>query len=167
MTQYERPDADTDIGDWLNSEDDTEGLFDFVNELDDDTYIYVEEYGSGSNITFRLSDVDTPDSGTRTVTVRADDNGDGQGNINITVALLEGGSSIATASFSGIADSPTNYSFNITSSISDYSNLSILITAQDMQGMGTTAHIYNIFFAVPDAAAAEAANHSAFLLFLD
>ena len=49
MTQYARPDADTDIGDWLNSEEVDEDLFDEVNEAstDDSDYISVTS-GGGS-----------------------------------------------------------------------------------------------------------------------
>jgi len=167
MTQYARPDSDIANELWEDSESNYEDWFTMVNDDDDDTYISLSaEYGTDEEIIFGLSDVDTPDSGTRTITVRAsDDSGMSAG--SITVTLLEGGSSVQSVYPLSMAGTPTNTSFNITGSISDYSDLSISITGTDLTGMGVNINVYNVFFSVPDAAAAEAEDNSAFLLFVD
>jgi hypothetical protein len=166
MTQYARPDADTSVGSWDNSEEDATDLFDYVNESDDDTYAYVEGYGGADTIVFGLSDVDAPDSGTRTVTVRASEDS-GFGGISLVVTLKEGSNSKGTETFETGFGSIADLSFNITSSISSYSNLNLTIAATDMMGMGTVTKIYNAYLSVPDAAAAEATTSPAFLLFVD
>ena len=137
MTQYARPDADTDIGDWLNSEEVDEDLFDEVNEAstDDNDYIHVSD--GGGTIVFALSDVDEPDSGTRTVVVRASEDS-GMNAVTLTVTLKEGSTSKGSQRFSSGFGSTANLSFNITSSISDYSDLNLTISASDMSGMDTT-----------------------------
>ena len=77
MVQYARPDADTSVGDWQNSDYDQDDLFTFIDEAvtDDDDYIYVEDMdGSPMPITLSLSSVTDPASGSgHSVVVRADD----------------------------------------------------------------------------------------------
>ncbi len=165
MTQYARPDADTDIGDWLNSDETDEDLFDMVNESSTDDSDYISVGGGGSTIVFALSDVDEPDSGTRTVVVRAYEDS-GFNSVALTVTLKEGSTSKGSQSFSSGFSSAANLSFNITSSISDYSDLNLTISATDMSGMATTT-VYQAYFSVPDAASAEADTSEAFLLFVD
>jgi hypothetical protein len=166
MTQYARPDADTSVGSWDNSEEDATDLFDYVNESDDNTYIYVEGYGGADTIVFSLGEVDAPDSGTRTVTVRASEGG-GMDGVSLAVTLKEGSTSKGSATFDEAFGSIADLSFNITSSISDYSNLNLTIAATDTMGMGTVTKIYNAYLSIPDAAAAEATTSPAFLLFVD
>ena len=166
MTQYARPDADTSAGNWAaSSGSDRYAMIDEAS-ADDNDYISVGSMGSAETIVLRLSDVDTPDSGTRTVVVRAYEDS-GFNSVALTVTLKEGSTSKGSQGFSSGFDSVANLSFNITSSISDYSNLNLTISATDPMGMGT-AYVYQAYFSVPDAAAEEEDTTSpAFLLFVD
>jgi hypothetical protein len=168
MTQYARPDADTSVGNWAASSGSSRYAMIDESSTDDSDYISVENYGSVDTITVGLSDVDTPDSGTRTVVVRAALVGGmmGGGQITLTVTLEEGSTSKGSQETS-LSSSATNLSFNITSSISDYSNLSLKIEAIDVMSAGTTAKVYQAYFSVPDAASEDAATSEAFLLFVD
>ena len=170
MTQYARPDADTSVGNWAASSGSSRYAMIDESSTDDSDYISVDSYtGLEETITVGLSDVDTPDSGTRTVVVRAALQSGGMmggGQITLTVTLEEGGTSKGSQTTS-ITSSATNLSFNITSSISDYSNLSLKIEAVDAYSAGTTAKVYQAYFSVPDAAAEDAATSEAFLLFVD
>jgi len=129
MTQYARPDSNISVGNWQpSSGPDCYAMID-ESSTDDNDYISVTSYGSYETIVVGLSDVDTPDSGTRTVVVRArKEAGMGGGGIDLTVTLKEGGTSKGSQTTS-LSTSYTNISFNITSSISDYSDLRLEIVA--------------------------------------
>ena len=165
MTQYARPDADTSVASWATSSG--SDRYEMIDEAsaDDNDYISVTSYGSAEIIVLGLSDVDTPDSGTRTVVVRAYEDS-GMSSVQLDITLKEGSTSKGSQSFSSGFSSAANLSFNITSSISDYSNLNLTISATDPMGMGA-AYVYQAYFSVPDAASAEADTSEAFLLFVD
>mgnify|MGYP001279030617 CR=1 FL=1 len=167
MTQYARPDADTSVGSWAASSGSSRYAMIDESSTNDSDYISVTSYGSAETIVLGLSDVSAPDSGTRTVVIRASEDSGFDG-VYLAVTLKEGSTSKGTQTFSTGFGSTTNLSFNITSSISDYSNLNLTIAATDSMGMGATAKVYQAYLSVPDAAAAEEADASpAFLLFVD
>jgi hypothetical protein len=126
----------------------------------------VQDQGAGAEaFTVELSEPSTPDTGTRTVTVFASD--DTGMYVTLTITLKEGGVSKGSASFtvdSGDPTDPTECSFNITSSISDYSDLTLTFSAEDGMGMGATTKIFDAYFAVPNAAAAEITDTRSFSL---
>jgi len=166
MTQYARPDADTSVGNWAASSGSSRYAMIDESSTNDSDYISVSGMGGAETIVLGLSDVDAPDSGTRTVVVRASEDS-GFNSVELVVTLKEGSTSKGSQSFTSGFDSAANLSFNITSSISDYSNLNLTIAATDAMGMGATTKIYQAYFSVPDAAAEEVTTSPAFLLFVD
>ena len=166
MTQYARPDADTSVGNWAASSGSSRYAMIDESSTNDSDYISVSGMGSAETIVLGLSDVDTPDSGTRTVVVRASEDS-GFDAVTLVITLKEGSTSKGSQSYDTGFSSTANLSFNITSSISDYSNLNLTIAATDNMGMGSTTKIYQAYFSVPDGAAEEATTSPAFLLFVD
>jgi hypothetical protein len=129
-------------------------------------WVEVQDQGTGAEaFTVELSEPSTPDTGTRTVTVFASD--DTGMYITLTITLKEGGVSKGSDSFDSLsADDadPTECSFNVTSSISDYSDLTLTFSSDDGMSMGTSTKIFDAYFAVPDAAAAEITDTQSFSL---
>ena len=165
MVQYARPDADTDVGDWQNSDYDQDDLFSFINEAaidgstgtyDDDDYIYVEDSGSGSECTISLGSVTDPVSGSgHSVVVRAADVGGG-GTITLNVNLKDGGTSIKNENFTP-GGTPGNHTMTLSTaqanniSGSGYGNLSLVLTSTDGMSMGMECAVYFAYFTCPEA----------------
>ena len=156
MTRYAVPDNDASPGDWAPSTG--SDLFEMINEapaaVDGDYISVTDDMAGAKEVTFRLTDVPTPDTGTRTVLVRASEDG-GMDSITLTVTLKEGGVSKGSQAFSSGFGSVADLTFNITSSISDYSDLTLVISSEDGMG-GTSTTIYQAHFLVPEPAAATA-----------
>ena len=159
MTQYARPNNDpSQTTNWTPSTgSDLWAMIDessggnFLGEWDTVT----DQDGSAEEFTVELSSVNTPDTGTRTVTVYATEDSMAD-TVDLTITLKEGGVEKGTASFSSLGNDdtdPTECSFNVTSSISDYSALTLTFAATDTMGMGTSTKVFDAYLATPDAPA--------------
>lgn len=156
MTQYARPNNDpSQSTNWTPKTG--SDLYAMIDESSGPNllgeYDEVEDQdGSAEVFTIELSEVNTPDTGTRTVTVYATESSTEQ-QIELTITLKEGGVSVGADTFTTLTDdeaNPTECSFNVTSSISDYSDLTLTISATDTMGMGTATKVFDAYFATPD-----------------
>jgi hypothetical protein len=124
---------------------------------DDSDYISVEDEGMGSAypITFSLSSVTDPSSGSsHSVVVRAHA-ADTMGEVTLTVHLKDGSTSIKSEDFE-VQDSAANHTMSLNATqannISGYNNLTLILTAEDSSMGGLVTNVYQAYFACPDAA---------------
>lgn len=177
MTQYARPDTDTSDGSWLNNAGSNTNLYSYVDEtsVNDSDYIHsIDGMASADTVELGLSSVTDPENAANhTVFYRAKmAEGMMGGGPDLTVALFQGGSQIATKTDSGLTTSFSDDNLNLSTSeannITDYGDLRIKFTRGAGSGAGgETATVSWCFFSCDDASAAEAATSEAFLLFVD
>jgi len=176
MAQTARPDADVSQGDWTDDEDNSDPLYQQINETSsiDDNYIKVnDEEGMGEELSCEvgLGDVTDPDgaSGTYKFVVRSL-NDSGMGGETIDAQLKQGSNVRATLNMN-VNGSFTNYTHSLSSSeisaCGTFANLSIKLIAQDLAGAGGEFQVSSVYFECPDAPAASATTSPAFLLFIE
>jgi len=155
MVQYARPDADTSVGNWTaSSGTDRYAMIDEAS-TDDSDYIQVTDSGGGAEaITVSLSGVTDPSSGAdHSVVVRYGEDS-GMDAVTLNVNLKDSSTSIKNQNFSGSSTTNHTMTLNATqaNNISGYGNLTLVLTATDGGGIGSTSKIYQAYFACPDAA---------------
>ena len=158
MVQYARPDADTSVGNWTASSGSNRYAMIDEASTDDSDYIEVtDSFGGAEAITLSLSSVTDPSSGSsHSVVVRSSEDG-GMSSITLNVNLKDGGSSIKNEDFYP-GGSTVNHTMTLSTAQANnisgggYGNLTLILTATDGAGMGTTTKIYQAYFACPDAA---------------
>ena len=155
MVQYARPDADTSVGNWTaSSGTDRYAMIDEAS-TDDSDYIQVTDSGGGGEaITLSLSAVTDPSSASsHSVVVRFSDDS-GMDAVTLNINLKDGGTSIKNEGFTGSSTANHTMTLNATqaNNISGYGNLTLVLTATDGGGIGSTSKIYQAYFACPDAA---------------
>ena len=137
-TSYLYPDADSSIGNWTDQAGGTTDIYQAIDETEasDTDYVKSESNPSSSAFKVRLSNPGTaPDSsGRHEIAYRYRKNSNGNQQINLTVKLVEGASTvIATWSHTDIGTTVTaaqqNLSTGEVSSISDYDDLFLEFTA--------------------------------------
>jgi len=181
MTQYARPDAhhSNGVGNWDNGMMDASNLHLLIDEASaDDNTTYIESSAdmdtSPDTAEFTLGDVDDPESAAdhKLVYKAKGSAGFGFGSApNMTVALYQGGTAIASATNTGLSGSYATTTITLSSSeanaISDYAALSVRVTRENA-GMGDSVAVTQVYFECPDAAEEEeAATSPAFLLFME
>jgi len=162
MAQFARPDADTSVGNWSASSGTNRYAMIDESSTDDSDYISVtDNFGSSEAITFSLSSVTDPASGsTHSVVVRASEDM-GMGAVTLNVNLKDGGTSIKNQDFNP-GSSAGNHTMTLSTaqanniSSSGYGDLTLVLTATDGSGMGTTTTVYQAYFTCPDASASTA-----------
>ena len=176
MVQYAYPDDDPTPGNWSASSgsdrhlmiDDAYGT---AQATADNTYITVtDNWGGAEAITLSLSSVDDPESASdHSVVVLWSEDSGGMESVTLNVHLKDGSTSIKNENFtsSSIGNSTMTLNSSQANSISGYNNLTLILTATDGMGMGTSTYVYQAYFACPDAEEAEVTANPAFLLFLD
>lgn len=162
MTQYARPDADRTDGSWLNSSSNNTNLYSYVDEtsVNDSDYIHsIDSSASADTVILDLSSVTDPENAANhTVFYRAKvAAGMMGGTPDLTIALFQGGSQIATKTDSGVTTSFSDDNLNLSTSeanaITDYGDLRIKFTRAAGGGAGgETATISWCFFSCDDAA---------------
>jgi len=161
MVQYARPDADTAVGNWsASSGTDRYAMIDEAT-TDDTDYISVTDdmMGTSEEITLSLSGVTDPVSSTgHQVTVRADE--DGFMGTDLNVQLKDGATEIKNETFT-TSSTKTNHVMTLNATqannISDYSDLTLVLTATDSGASMVTTSVFQAFFECPDAPAAGSA----------
>tara|TARA_R110002020_G_scaffold16515_17_gene58335 strand:- start:3621 stop:4112 length:492 start_codon:yes stop_codon:yes gene_type:complete len=125
----------------------------------DADYVSVQDQMSGSTETFTvdLSTVTDPVSSlSHKVTVRAKDSV-GFGTITFVVKLVQGATTIATITSYTLSGSAADHTYTLSTaeanSITNYSSLSLQVSATDSMFSGTTTTVYQAFFECPDAPA--------------
>ena len=166
MTQYARPDADRTDGSWLNSSSNNANLYSYIAEpsVDDSDYIQsIDSSASADTVILDLSSVTDPENAANhTVFYRASvAAGMMGGTPDLTVALFQGASQIATKTDSGVTTSFSDDNLNLSTSeanaITDYGDLRIKFTRAAGGGAGgETATVSWCFFSC-DAAASSSA----------
>lgn len=156
MTQFARPDSDiSNDGSWQN-----EGfgsvLYASIDEATTDDNDYAEANLGGSAETFvvGLTNVTDPTtSALHKVTYRASDSL--AADLEITVALKQGATTIASATNTSVSGSATDYTFTLTGTeadnITDYTDLRLSITGDDPNSFGPIATVFQAWFECPDA----------------
>ena len=153
MAQFARPDADTSAGSWSASSGSS--LYAMLDETSasDSDYITVNDYGSGSACTLRLSDVADPSDHTATSVVFRAWTDSYYESVTININLRQGSSSIKSQDFSAstsYASHTMTLSTSEAASISDYTELNVIITATDGMWMGSEARISHLYFTCPE-----------------
>ena len=166
MTQYARPDADRTDGSWLNSSSNNTNLYSYVDEtsVNDSDYIQsIDSSASADTVILDLSSVTDPENAANhTVFYRASvAAGMMGGTPDLTIALFQGASQIATKTDSGVTTSFSDDNLNLSTSeanaITDYGDLRIkFIRAAGGGAGGETATVSWCFFSC-DAAASSSA----------
>jgi len=167
MTQYARPDTDAGDGVWLNSAGNNTNLYSYVDEtsVNDSDYIEsIDSSASADTVILGLSSVSDPENAANhTVFYRAKmAEGMMGGGPDLTVALFQGGSQIATKTDTGLTTSFSDDNLNLSTSeanaITDYGDLRIKFTRAAGGGAGgETATVSWCFFSCDDAAASSIA----------
>ena len=147
MAQFANPDSDISVGSWSWTNSMSEELWEQIDEgiaSTDDSTTYAETFGPAT-FEVGLESLSEPDSGTRTVRIRA-----AGSSATMNVVLKANGSTKQSWSHS-VNGSYATYSQTITASLtsSDYANLSISVS---LSGFGSLS-VSTIEFEVPDAAA--------------
>jgi hypothetical protein len=108
-------------------------LFAVVDEViaDDADYIRSEQDPNSSPVTLAFESLDAPISGTRTLRYRYWKDISGA-QVDLVVDLMEGASVVQTWTHNDITTIPTLAEQTITNAISDYSNLRIRFTANQV-----------------------------------
>ena len=166
MTQYARPDSDTSDGSWLNNASNNTNLYSYVDEtsVNDSDYIQsIDSSASADTVELGLGNVTDPENAANhTVFYRASvAAGMMVGTPDLTIALFQGGSQIATKTDSGVTTSFSDDNLNLSTSeanaITDYTDLRIKFTRAAGGGAGgETATVSWCFFSCDDAAASSA-----------
>ena len=162
MAQYARPDADRTDGSWLNSSSNNTNLYSYVDEtsVNDSDYIQsIDSSASADTVILDLSSVTDPENAANhTVFYRASvAAGMMGGTPDLTVALFQGASQIATKTDSGVttsfSDDNLNLSTSEANSITDYTDLRIKFTRAAGGGAGgETVTISWCYFSCDEAA---------------
>ena len=162
MAQYARPDADRTDGSWLNSSSNNTNLYSYVDEtsVNDSDYIQsIDSSASADTVILDLSSVTDPENAANhTVFYRARvAAGMMGGTPDLTIALFQGASQIATKTDSGVttsfSDDNLNLSTSEANSITDYTDLRIKFTRAAGGGAGgETVTISWCYFSCDDAA---------------
>ena len=179
MTQYARPDAhhSNGVGNWTDGMMGSSNLHLLIDDTGsgDDTTTYIDSSAdmdpSADTAEFTLSDVDDPESAAdHKLVFKAQGSGMMGGPPDITVALVEGSTVIASSTDSSVSGSYATTSYTLSSSeanaISDYAALSVRVT-RAYAAMGASAQVTQVYFECPDAEEEEAATSPAFLLFME
>ena len=165
MTQYARPDADRTDGAWLNSSSNNTNLYSYVDgaSAGSDYIQSIDSSASADTVILDLSSVTDPENAANhTVFYRASvAAGMMGGTPDLTIALFQGGSQIATKTDSGVTTSFSDDNLNLSTSeanaITDYGDLRIKFTRAAGGGAGgETATVSWCFFSCDDAAASSA-----------
>ena len=167
MTQYARPDTDTSDGSWIDEGGGNTNLYSHVDEtsVDDSDYIEsVDGMASADTVELGLSSVTDPENAANhTVFYRAKiSEGMMGGGPDLTIALFQGGSQIATKTDAGLTTSFSDDNLNLSTSeanaITDYGDLRIKFTRAAGGGAGgETATVSWCFFSCDNAAASSIA----------
>ena len=172
MVQTAVPDSDISTNDGFSDawEDESGGTTNRYVELadsSDSTYVYNNALGSTTTLEVGLGTLSSPGAGTRTLRFRAQ----GNGFSSVTIELFEGSDSKGSFTETppgGFPPTVTEYDETITDSITDYSNLSVKLTADDSNVL-----VMKVEFEVPDAGGGggggdveDPTNPEAFLMFL-
>ena len=181
MTQYARPDGhhSNGVGNWTDGMMGASNLHLLIDETDsgsdgNTTYITsgAEMDTSPDTAEFTLGDVDDPESAADHKLVYVASGAGGFGPApNITVALYQGSTEIASATNTSLSGSYATTTITLSSSeanaISDYTALSVRVT-RGSGNMGDSVSVSQIFFECPDAEEEEeeTATSPAFLLFM-
>ena len=162
MAQYARPDADRTDGSWLNSSSNNTNLYSYVDEtsVNDSDYIQsIDSSASADTVILDLSSVTDPENAANhTVFYRASvAAGMMGGTPDLTIALFQGASQIATKTDSGVttsfSDDNLNLSTSEANSITDYTDLRIKFTRAAGGGAGgETVTISWCYFSCDEAA---------------
>lgn len=153
MAQFLRPDSDVALGSWTTSP-----LFSKINETtSNDTPLIVSPQQTLTAMEVGLSDAIAPNAGTRTLRVRARKTNTQQRGLNWSLKV--NGTSVQSGTI--LADLPTTfttYAITITGAISDYTQVSVELTATGSTGGGgatrSDAEVSWMEFEIPDAAPA-------------
>ena len=158
MSQFERPDADISVNGWINQVSGSV-LWSAIDEVVADDTDFIQSPNDPVNVAceVRLSDVVDPVSSTgHILRFRIGKNTTSGKQIDLNVALMQGGTTIA--SFNRVGIGTTNTVVTTLSAaqadlITDYTNLSVRFTA-NVSGNGATrsARVYWVEFEVPDVA---------------
>lgn len=162
MAQFARPDNDDSIGAWTDQASGTTNIYTTIDETSasDSDYVRSENNPSTSAYQAGLSAVTDPVSSSGHVLryryQKGESGGGSPGTIDVTIDLRQGTTTIASQTHNGISTTVTAGSITLTGgeadSITDYSNLNILITANKSGGARTSwAIITWAEFEVPDA----------------
>jgi hypothetical protein len=133
--QYARPNADVSTGSWTATP-----LFSKVNEssANDSPFISSDNNTNGDTAELALSSVTAPSAGTVTVRVRSRKSASAGHTIDHVVALVQGGTVIATSTVADITEVWTTRSFALTTaqrdSITDWADLRIRLTRNGSTG---------------------------------
>ena len=167
MTQYARPDTDRTDGSWLNSAGNNTNLYSYVDEtsVNDSDYIQsIDSSASADTVELGLGNVTDPENAANhTVFYRARVSAGMMGGTpDLTIALFQGGSQIATKTDSGVTTSFSDDNLNLSTSeanaITDYGDLRIKFTRAAGGGAGgETATVSWCFFSCDDAASSSSA----------
>jgi len=131
--QVAQPTSDISVGAWTTQTGATTNLFAVVDEViaDDADYIRSEQDPNSSPVTLAFESLDAPISGTRTLRYRYWKDISGA-QVDLVVDLMEGASVVQTWTHNDITTIPTLAEQTITNAISDYSNLRIRFTANQV-----------------------------------
>tara|TARA_Y100000310_G_C20442210_1_gene696647 strand:- start:321 stop:860 length:540 start_codon:yes stop_codon:yes gene_type:complete len=178
MTQYARPDAhhSNGVGNWSDGMMGTSNLHLLIDEASaDDNTTYIESGAemdtSPDTAEFTLGDVDDPESAAdHKLVYKALGSGGFGPAPNMTVALYQGSTAIASATNTSLSGTYATTTITLSSSeanaISDYTALSVRITRGNAN-MGDSVAVTQVYFECPDAEEEEEVTTSpAFLLFM-
>lgn len=168
MAQFANPDSKISDGSWSWTNSISQELWEQIDEgiaSTDDSTTQAQAFGA-TTFEVGLESLSEPDSGTRTVRIRAA----ASGGVTMSVVLKANGSTKQSWSHS-VSGSYATYSQTITASLtaSDYANLSISVSFSG--GFGSLS-VSTIEFEVPDAGGGGGGgegpklNPEAFLMFL-
>ena len=131
--QFAVPTSDISAGNWTTQVGGTTNLFSVVDESppDDSDYIRSETGPVNSPVTLAFGTLSTPQSGPRYIRYRYGKDTAGA-QINLTVELLEGVSVVQSWSHTDVPLGFTPATQQITNAISDYGNLRVRFTANQV-----------------------------------
>jgi hypothetical protein len=152
MAQYARPEADTNISNWKDDASGTTDIYQAIDDVTADELAWIRGPVSGSNnYRCRLSDVITPDTGTRTIRLRLRVQS-GSNNIDVTLYSDDGSTSVQSWTAQSVSSTSfSNMDLTVTNAISDYTDLHLEV---DQNADTGRVIITQAYLEVPDAAAA-------------
>jgi len=160
MSQFLRPSSDISTGAWT-----TTPLFSKVNETSsNDSPFITSPNNSNTTCDLGLSTGDTPDSGTRTLRIRAR-KGTQSNNRGLNYNVKQGGTSVESGTVeASLTSTFTTYTISIAGTITDYSNLSIELsstgTTGGAPGNRAVVDVSWVELEIPDPPASQTYNES-------